>query len=56
MSVKEGERVNIDQYPNFHKSGSIRGMKNMYYGKNALLVKSGNYIYKVPKKIYDMAD
>ena len=55
MSVKEGKRVNINQYPNFHKSGSIRGMKKQYYGKSALLVKSGNYIYKVPKKIYDIA-
>ncbi len=55
MSVKEGEKYNLDKYPNFHKSGSIKGMKEMYYGKSSLLVKSGNYIYNVPKKIYDMA-
>ena len=55
MNVKEGKRVNIDQYPNFHKSGSIKGMKEQYYGKSALLVKSGDWIYKVPKKIYDIA-
>ncbi len=34
-------------YPNFHKSGSIRGMKKLYYGKDALLVKCGSYIYNV---------
>ena len=55
MSVKEGERINIDQYPNFSKSGSVKGMKEMYYGRSAMLVKSGNYIYNVPKKIYEMA-
>ena len=39
-------------FPNFHKSGSIKGMKNLYYGKDALLIKLGNYIYKVTPEIY----
>ena len=56
MSLKEGEAVNIDEYPNFHKSGSIKGMKKMYYGKDAYLVKSGNYIYNVPKEIWEKAN
>lgn len=55
MSVKEGEENNLDEYPNFHKSGSIKGMKDQFYGKDALLVRSGSYIYKVPKEIYDKA-
>ena len=37
----------LGQFPNFHRSGSIRGMKRLYYGDNALLVKSGSYIYNV---------
>lgn len=37
----------LSEFPNFHKSGSIRGMKRLYYGENALLVKSGSYIYNV---------
>lgn len=41
------EKVNIESFPNFHKSGSITGMKKLYYGKNALLVRYGNYIYNV---------
>jgi len=32
---------------NFHKTGSIRGMREKYYGKNALLVRYGSYIYNV---------
>lgn len=38
--------------PSFHKSGSIIGMKKLYYGENALLVRCGEYIYKVDEKIY----
>lgn len=37
----------LSEFPNFHKSGSIKGMKNKYYGKNALLIKRGEYIYNV---------
>lgn len=47
MSIEQGRRVNISQFPNFHKSGSISGMKRMYYGRNALLVRCGSYIYNV---------
>ena len=27
ITEEEGKRVNISRFPNFHKSGSIRGMK-----------------------------
>lgn len=37
----------LSEFPNFSTSGSIRGMKNMYYGKDALLVRRGSYIYNV---------
>ena len=37
LAVKDGERVNIDQFPNFDRSGNITGMKNLYYGLDALL-------------------
>ena len=37
----------FEDFPNFHKSGSIRGMKKLYYGKGALLVKCDDYIYNV---------
>lgn len=44
-------------FPNFHKSGSIKGMKKLYYGKDALLVRCGEYIYNVSShpKIYGTA-
>lgn len=57
LRVQDGERLGIDNYPNFHKSGSIIGMKEKYYGKDALLVRCGNYIYNVTSNpaIYDEA-
>jgi len=50
LLVKDGKKVGIGNFPSFHKSGSIRGMKEKYYGKNALLVRCGNYIYNVTTK------
>ena len=38
---------NLDEFPNFSNNGSIKGMKSKYYGKNALLVRCGSYIYNV---------
>jgi len=45
--VKDYERLNLTQFPNFASNGSIKGMKDKYYGKDALLVKCGSYIYNV---------
>jgi hypothetical protein len=50
LTEAEGERLNISDFPNFHKSGSTEGMKKQFYGKDALLVKCGNYIYNVTEK------
>lgn len=47
LSAENGNKVNIDNYPNFHRSGSVIGMKKKYYGKDALLVRCGQYIYNV---------
>lgn len=57
LSKEDGERNNIDNYPNFDKNGSIRGMKELYYGKDALLVRCGSYIYNVTSNpsIYNLA-
>lgn len=57
MTKEQGRRVNISRFPNFHRSGSIYGMKLMYYGKKALLVRCGSYIYNVTSapEIYNLA-
>ena len=53
MKVKQlnkGSRVNLGEFPCFHISGSIAGMKNQFYGKDALLVRKGSYIYNVSSR------
>lgn len=57
LSVADGERFSIDNFPNISASGSVMGMKNLYWGINALCVRCGGYIYNVTSmpKIYDAA-
>ena len=50
LSVAEGKLLNIDTFPNFWARGSIEGMRQKYYGKDALLVRCGSYIYCVYQK------
>lgn len=47
LPVALGYRYNISHFPSFHRSGNIVGMKRKFYGKNALLVRCGEYIYDV---------
>jgi hypothetical protein len=57
MTTAEGKRWNISDYPNFSKTGSVTGMRKKYYGKRALLVRCGDYIYNVTSapEIYNAA-
>ena len=32
LYTKDAERTGISRFPNFHKTGSITGMKELYYG------------------------
>jgi len=58
LYIRDAERVGISRFPNFHRTGSITGMKRLYYGKNALLIRCGSWIYNVssePEIYYNMA-
>lgn len=58
LRVADGDKYHIHNFPNFHASGSIAGMKKKYYGKEALLVRCGSYIYNVssqPGIYYNLA-
>lgn len=57
LTKEQGERFDISHFPNFHKTGSVKGMKSLYYGKDALLIRCGNYIYNVTSEpnIYKQA-
>ena len=45
--LEDKDWLSLSGFPNFHITGSIRGMKRMFYGKDALLVRCGQYIYNV---------
>lgn len=47
LPVSEGKRLGIDVFPNFSVTGSVKGMKAKYYGRDALLIRCGSYIYCV---------
>lgn len=58
LTKENGTKVDISQFPNFDRTGSISGMKRLYYGKDALLVRCGGYIYNVtssPDIYYNLA-
>ena len=55
MNKNQKAEYNLSQYPSFSATGSIKGMKEKYYGKDALLVRSGSWIYKVPIEVYEVA-
>lgn len=52
MTMAEGMRCHISDYPNFSATGSVKGMKEKFYGKDAMLVRCGGFIYNVPADIY----
>lgn len=58
IPAKQHDKFNLSDFPNFSANGSIIGMKKQYYGKDALLVRCGNYIYNVSSspEIYEQAE
>ncbi len=56
IRMKDQMPCDLSKFPCFHKSGSISGMKKKFYGKNALLVKHGHWIYNVDRETYDSID
>ena len=59
LSVADGKKFNISQYPNISTTGSIVGWRKQMgkYGKTALMVRCGSYIYNVDSapEIYEAA-
>lgn len=47
-------RINLDQYPSAGPRPNITGMRNLYWGVDAPLIRVGVYVYKVPLKVYNM--
>ncbi len=47
--VKDKQRLKLSDFPNFSVTGSITGIKKIY-GKDALLVRCGRWIYNVTSR------
>lgn len=52
MNKTQAKIYHLERYPNFSATGSVYGMKKLYYGMDALLVRSGAWIYHVPPEVY----
>ena len=57
LAAADHDKYNLSDFPNFAASGSVAGMKKLYYGASAKLVRCGKYIYDVTAapEIYDAA-
>jgi len=50
IKVRKGEAMGIDECPNIDISGSVKGMKKLFWGERALVVRCGSYYFKVNDK------
>ena len=55
VKVENEERFKLSNFPNAGPHANIKGMKNLYWGKNAFCVKCGAYVYKVDEYTYEQA-
>lgn len=52
LGIRESE---LNNCPNFSATGSVKGMKALYYGDDAKLIQYRGYVYKVPIALYEKA-
>lgn len=57
IKVSRGEEIGLNRFPKCHIAYSVREMRKTKWGKDALIVRSGNYYYNVSSepKIYEEA-
>lgn len=53
VSVKHYDRLGLGIFPNAGPNPHIGGMKKRYWGKDALCVKCGRYVYNVDQETYE---
>lgn len=47
VSVKNYDHLRLYNFPSAGPGANVKGMRNLYWGKNAFIIKCGAYIYKV---------
>lgn len=48
-------QINLSSFPNAGPNCNVTGMRKLYWGTDAMLVKHGQYVYKVNGYIYHLA-
>jgi len=47
LSVKNPHATKLESFPSAGPNPKITGMRNFFWGKDAMLIKSGQYVYDV---------
>lgn len=55
LSISEGKRLHIDSYASWGPNPNVTGIRKLYNLNDAMLVKCGQYVYKVNWNIYCQA-
>jgi len=50
----KSKAINLDIFPSAGPRANVTGMKNKYWGKDAYIIRSGAYIYKVNCETYHL--
>lgn len=58
LSTDEGIRLRLGRFSSYHKNYSITGIRRLFCGPDALLVRCGDFIYNVTREpsIYEVAE
>lgn len=56
MTKENAKKHDLSRFPNAGPGASISGMKKQFWGENALVIKSGQYIYNVDSSVYYSGD
>lgn len=55
VKQKDKARLHLSDFPNAGPYPCVAGMKEKYWGKDALCIRSGAYVYKVDEETYNKA-
>lgn len=55
VSTKYHDDLNLSEFPSTGRYGNISGMRNLYWGKEAFVIRCGAYAYKVDEPTFNKA-
>ena len=55
ISTKYHDSLNLSNFPSTGRYGNISGMRKLYWGKEAFVIRCGAYAYKVDESTFNRA-